>query len=65
MQNLEQKNREIHFLVIKENWLSGATDQARQAVMAFILDLLKVLHGRYEVQVYLIITPLTITQISI
>ena len=31
MKNLKQKNRDIHLLVIKENWLSGSADQARQA----------------------------------
>ena len=25
------KNRDIHLLVIKENWLSGSADRARQA----------------------------------
>ena len=31
MQDLEQKKREIHLLVIKENWLSGVADRARPA----------------------------------
>ena len=31
MQYLEKKNREIHLLVIKENWLSGLADRVWQA----------------------------------
>ena len=31
MKNLKQKNRDIHLLVIKDNWLSGSADRERQA----------------------------------